>query len=154
VADELTFEMGKYAATFPADRLFARNHHWFQELEAGSKRYRVGLTMYAVRLLRDVYFLDWQIDPGDAVKAKQEIGEIESSKAVSSLYVPFAGRVVAFNDDVLSDPSAINVDCYGSGWLYDFETEAELLTPEQYLAHMQATWDDTQRMIKGQMNEG
>src|SRR6478609_3349478 len=105
--DDLVFMMGQYAARIPADRLYAENHVW---LQPHSGNYRVGFTTYSVRLLQDVYFLSWSIDPDTSVRRKQEIGEIESSKAISTLYVPSDGRVVQFNETLLADPSAINTD--------------------------------------------
>jgi glycine cleavage system H protein len=150
MADELTFMMGKYEARIPTDRLYAENHHWLMEGPGG---FRVGLTAYAVRLLQDVYFLDWSIDPFTKVRKKQSIGQIESSKAVSDLFSPVDGEVREFNPGVLHDPSAINTDGYGGGWLYDFQTDMKLLTPAEYLRVLEQGWEKTQRMIKGQMNE-
>jgi len=115
--------------------------------------YRVGFTAYSVRLLQDVYFLSWSIDPETSVRGKQEIGEVESSKAVSSLFAPCDGRVTAFNESLLNDPSMINTDGYESGWLYEFETSAELLSPAAYVDLVAAGWEKTQQLIKGQMNE-
>ena len=150
MADELVFMMGNYAARIPADRIYSENHLW---LKPAGSRFRVGFTAYSVRLLQDVYFLSWSIDPETAVRRKQEIGEIESSKAVSTLYAPDAGKVHGFNEALLNDPSAINTDGYETGWLYEFEPTGPLLTPEQYVALLEAGWEKTQRMIKGQMNE-
>lgn len=148
--DELVFLMGKYEARIPTDRLYAENHLWIQS--AGEAR-RVGFTAYSVRLLQDVYFLSWSIDPDTPVRRKQEIGEIESSKAVSTLYAPESGRVRRFNELLLNDPTPINTDNYGQGWLYEFETDAPLLSPEEYVRLLEAGWEKTQQMIKGQMNE-
>ena len=147
---DLVFMMGKFEARLPGELLFSENHLWFKPCEG---RFRVGFSAYSVRLLQDVYFLDWKIDPNSEVRHKQEIGEIESSKAVSSLYAPRQGRVLGFNQELLNDPSAINVENYGKGWLFDFETAEDLLTPEQYLAILQGGWEETQRLIKGQMND-
>lgn len=148
--EQLTFLMGKFEARMPTDRGYSESHLWMSAAGAG---YRVGLTDYAVRLLQDVYFLDWTIDPGTDVRRKQEIGQIESSKAVSSLYAPADGRVLEFNPALLNDPSLINTDNYRGGWLYEFETAAPLLTPEEYIAHLEANWEKTQRMLKSQYNE-
>lgn len=148
--EDLVFMMGKYAARVPTDRRYAENHLWIQP---SGETLRVGFTSYSVRLLQDVYFLSWGIDADTPVRRKQEIGEIESSKAVSTLYAPEEGRVLQFNDRLLNDPTAINTDNYGEGWLFEFETTAELLTPEQYLTLLEAGWEKTQRLIKGQMNE-
>ena len=149
MSEPLVFMMGEFAAEFPTDRQYARNHMWALNL---SGRFRFGFTAYAVRLLQDVYFLDWSVDPHSNVLAGQEIGEIESSKAVSSLFAPVDGQVLEFNDVVLEDPSAINTAGYGDGWLYRFRTDAVLLDPQEYLAVLDSGWEDTQRMIKGQLN--
>ena len=150
--DELIFMMGKYEARIPTDRSYAPNHHWLKPAGGSSKTvYHVGFTAYSVRMLQDVYFLEWSIDPGTTVTERQEIGEIESSKALSSLYTPFAGKVLAFNEVLLDDPSAINADNYASGWLYELEAEAEFLSPEEYLRHLESGWEKDQRLIKGQI---
>jgi glycine cleavage system H protein len=147
---ELVFMMGKFAARIPGDRMYTENHLWLLPRE---NEFRVGFTSYSVRLLQDVYFLDWSIDPETTVRKKQDLGEIESSKALSSLYAPRDGRIVRFNPELLNDPSAINLDNYGAGWLYDFETSSELLTPAAYLSVLEAGWEETQRLIKGQMHD-
>lgn len=149
MAEDLVFMMGKFEARIPGDRLYSDNHLWLQSCD---NAYRVGLTAWSVRLLQDVYFLDWDVDPDTSVRHKQEIGQIESSKAVSALYAPADGRLVAFNEQLLDDPSAINTDGYGDGWLYLLETQAQLLSPAEYVEHLEANWEKTQRLIKGQLN--
>lgn len=147
----LTFFMGKFAARFPTDRRYAKNHMWAQPVNGG---FRCGFSAYAVRLLQDVYFLEWSVDVGAPLIERQAIGAIESSKAESELYAPMAGRLVGFNERLLSDPSGINVDNYGDGWLFEMEGSGEsLLLPEQYLVHLEASWAVAQRTIKGQINE-
>jgi glycine cleavage system H protein len=151
MTEHLTFMMGKYEARFPTDRLYARSHMWFQ-VETEAAAYRVGFTAFAVRLLQDVYFLDWSVEPGAAVQAKEEIGEIESSKAVSTLHAPADGVLLRFNRDLLKDPTPINTDNYGKGWLFNFEPKnTALLSAEEYIQHLSGTWEDAQRQIKGQM---
>ncbi len=148
---ELVFMMGQFAAKIPADRRYAKNHMWAQEAEG---RWRCGFSAYAVRLLQDVYFLDWSIDAGTPVRERQEIGSIESSKAESSLYAPLAGQLTTFNDSLMTDPATINVDTYGRGWLFEIAGPGqELLSPEDYLVHLAAAWKVAERTIKGQMNE-
>jgi glycine cleavage system H protein len=153
MSEPLTFEMGKFVAEFPTDRLYAKNHMWGADRGA----FRFGFSAYAVRLLQDVYFLDWIIDAGVSLKEKQEMGSIESKKAESSLYSPIAGTLLQFNGELLSDPSAINVDKYGGGWLFEMQpadaANLPLLTPAEYIEHLAAVWEVTQRTIKGQMNE-
>jgi len=144
------FLMGKYEAALPSDRRYADNHHW---LKPDGAVWRVGFTAYAVRLLQDVYFLDWSIDPDTPVRKKQEVGEIETSKAVASLYSPVDGRILSFNPALMNDPSLINTAPYDGGWLYEMESAGPMMTVEEYVAHLHATWDATQRTLKGQYNE-
>ncbi|MEO1617794.1 MAG: glycine cleavage system protein H [Planctomycetota bacterium] len=153
-----SFAMGDFEANFPTDRSFAKNHMWAKlHANAGSESlWRFGLTEYAVRLLQDVYFLEWESDPPAVVGMRQMIGAIESKKAESDLYAPVAGTLVAINDDVLSDPSVINADCYEQAWLIEMSLTAEsasaLLTPDAYREHLSEAWEVAQRTIKGQAN--
>lgn len=148
---DLVFMMGEFPAHLPADRQYAKNHMWALRVE---DRFRFGFSAYAVRLLQDVYFLDWIVDEGVRLAEKQEIGSIESKKAESALYAPITGVLTRFNGNVLSDPSAINVDKYHHGWLFEIQGSGNgLLSPEGYLAHLNDVWEITQRTIKGQLNE-
>lgn len=151
MSDELTFMMGEYEAKFPTDRKYAANHMWATE---GGESIRFGFSSYAVRLLQDVYFLDWMIEAPAQLTDRQEIGSIESKKAESALYAPIPGQLLQFNDDLLTDPSAINVDRYGEGWLFELKGAfASLLSTQQYMELLEDAWEKTQRTIKGQLNE-
>lgn len=143
--------MGEFRAAFPADRRYATNHMWAMTCDGGI---RFGFTAYAVRLLQDVYFLEWSVDEGVELKLRQEIGSIESKKAESALFSPMAGRLQRFNRALLKDPSTINVDKYGAGWLFEMAgDDPALLSPSAYLQHLASVWEVTQRTIKGQLNE-
>ncbi len=148
--DELTFMMGKFPAVLPGDLRYARtNHMWCREQEG---RLRFGFSSYAVRLMQDVYFLDWVVNEGDQVKHLQQIGHIETSKAVADLFAPTTGTIVSFNRDLLKDPSAINVDNYGAGWLFEITGDMSILVPTaDYYSFLDANWEKTQRMLKGHM---
>ncbi|REJ71842.1 MAG: glycine cleavage system protein H [Planctomycetota bacterium] len=146
---DLVFMMGNYEARIPRDRRYSDNHLWLQPHDGA---YRVGFTAYSVRLLQDVYFLNWDIEPNTAVRKKQEIGQIESSKAVSSLYAPADGTIHEFNEHLYDDPSAVNTGGYSDGWLYRFSTSEEFLTAEQYVEKLESVWEETQRVVKGQLN--
>jgi glycine cleavage system H protein len=145
----LTFLMGKYPALLPGELHYSRNHMWCRPT---ADRLRFGFSAYAVRLMRDVYFLDWSVSAGDALRLKQEIGHIETSKAESDLYAPLAGTLVCFNEELLKDPTAVNVDGYGAGWLFEMTGDAEAtMTVEQYHEFLEANWENTQRLLKGHM---
>lgn len=164
----LVFMMGEFSAEFPVDRMYAKNHMWGQ-LQS-ERVMRFGLSAYAVRLLQDVYFLDLTIETGMLLSGRQEIGSIESKKAESSLYSPLAGTVNAVNDVLLQDPTGINLDKYGEGWMFEVSLESAqvapsawpsrteqgtaspMLDPQQYLQHLTTAWEVAQRTIKGQVN--
>ena len=164
--DDLIFMMGEFEATFPTDRRYAKNHMWAKAVgqaahvpdnspaRGTSPSWQLGFTAYAVRLLQDVYFLDWEIDPQSELTDGQLIGAIESSKAESSLYAPMPGLLTHLNSALLNDPSTINVDKYGRGWLFEMEgTGDTLLSPQDYIEHLTGVWEVTQKTIKGQLNQ-
>jgi glycine cleavage system H protein len=146
---DLLFLMGKFEAVLPGGLRYARNHMWCRP---DDNRLRFGFTSYAVRLMQDVYFLDWQVNPGDPVEQLQQIGHIETSKAVADLFAPVTGILVAFNHELLNDPSAINLDNYSAGWLFDMEGSADgTLSAAEYYRFLDQNWEKTQRMLKGHM---
>src|SRR6516165_1549128 len=98
MADALIFLMGKYEARLPGELRYARNHMWCRPEEK-----RFGFSAYAVRLMQDVYFLEWTQGDGAAVQEYQQIGHIETSKAVSDLFAPITGTIVSFNAALMDD---------------------------------------------------
>ena len=94
----------------------------------------IGITEYAADQLGELVFVDLP-EPGTGVEAGDEIVELESSKAVQPLISPVAGTVKYVNRDVADDPSVVNGDPYGEGWILKVELdddEPELLTAEEY----------------------
>ena len=151
MSEPLTFFMGKHAAVLPADRNYCKNHMWCRP---AGERLRFGFTTYAIRLMQDVYFLEWTFDAPRTVTLKEEIGFLESSKAQSALYAPLAGRIESFNKSLLADPSAINADNYGDGWLFEMTAApTETMDVIGYHAFLTANWEATQRIIKKQVLE-
>ena len=83
----------------------------------------------------------------------QQIGHIETSKAVSDLFVPIAGTLVDFNKELLNDPTPINLDNYGAGWLFEIKGDPlPTLTVAEYYQYLADNWEKTQRLIKGKIN--
>lgn len=150
MSDSLVFNMGEFEAQFPNDRRYASNHMWAQPV---GQVWRFGFSAYAVRLLQDVYFLDWLIDAPAELSMGDEMGSIESKKAESSLYAPATGKLIAFNEALMDDPSAINTGKYDDGWLFEMEChDSGMLSPEEYIEFLVDVWDKTQRTIKGQLH--
>ncbi len=144
----LVFMMGISPAFLPIDRLYTQNHMWAIATETG---YRFGLSAYAVRLLGDMHHLKWSVRQGDELARNQTLGHIEASKATSDLYAPMPGRLVQLNPAVPADPTLLNSDLYETGWLLEIAGHPqEFLSPDQYLAHLEACWPLAQRILKGQ----
>ncbi|KAA8819929.1 glycine cleavage system protein H [Bifidobacterium rousetti] len=95
----------------------------------------LGITDYAAEKLGELVYVDLP-EVGTRVEAGDEILELESSKAVEPLIAPVAGTIRYVNQAVADDPSVINSDPYGEGWILKVELEddePELLTAEEYL---------------------
>ena len=97
----------------PDGRRYTKDHEWAQ-LEDG--RVRVGITDYAQDALGDVVFVQLP-EPGTEVGAGASIGEVESTKSVSDVYSPVAGRVAEVNTELNDAPQRLNEDPYGEGWI-------------------------------------
>ena len=97
----------------------------------------VGITSYAADKLGDVVFVELPA-VGDELAGGEVVGEIESTKSVGELYAPLSGEVVEANQDVVDDPSLINSDPFGAGWLIRLRVDAAstegLLDRDAYLA--------------------
>jgi glycine cleavage system H protein len=95
----------------------------------------VGITAYAAEKLGDVVYVDLPKQGSDVAVGKV-VGEIESTKSVGELFAPVNGEVVESNQAVVDDPTLVNSDPFGAGWLIKvrFTELPDLLTAEQYKA--------------------
>jgi len=93
---------------------FTQEHEWIY-LESDDIG-RVGLTYYAQSHLGDIVFLDLP-EPGVKVEQFGKLGEVESVKAVSDVLSPAGGVIVEANKAAIDEPSLVNKDPYGDGWL-------------------------------------
>lgn len=110
---------------------YSQDHVW---IDRSADPAMVGITEYAAEQLGELVYVDLP-EPGMHVEAGDEVFELESSKAVEPLIAPVAGTIRYVNQAVGDDPSVINGDPYGEGWLFKIELEddePELLTAEEY----------------------
>ena len=119
----------------PDDRRYMESHEWAHQQETDDV-VRVGITDFAQDELGDVVFVELP-EEGDDVTQEEAFGVIESIKAVSDLYAPVSGEVVAVNDDLFDAPELVNDDPFGDGWMLEIEPTdeselEELLTAEEY----------------------
>lgn len=98
----------------PQDLLYTKEHEWIRvEGEDGV----VGITDHAQKELGDIVYVETP-ETGAEVKTGDEVGTIESVKAVSPLYSPLTGEVLAVNGDLDDAPELLNQEPYGGGWIY------------------------------------
>jgi glycine cleavage system H protein len=123
---------------FPENFRYSESHEWVQP---DGDKVKIGITDYAQDQLGDIVFVEMpQI--GDTFDKGAEFGTVESVKAVSELYIPIAGEVVAVNDALEEAPELINNSPYTEGWMLqvkpDDPSEIEsLMTKDAYLASLQ-----------------
>jgi len=117
----------------PEDNHYAKSHEYVH-LEGDIAT--IGITDYAQKELGDVVFVELPA-VGSVLEAADELGSIESVKAVSELFSPVTGEVVEINEALAENPALINTDPYGDGWMIRLRvsdpTEVdELMTAEEY----------------------
>ena len=101
----------------PDDLRYLESHEW---VHADGDTARVGITDFAQDELGDVVFVELP-DEGDRLTAGEELGVVESIKAVSDIYAPVSGTVTAVNEALFDQPELLNEDPFGEGWLLELE---------------------------------
>lgn len=101
----------------PSDLFFSKTHEWVKFNEDGTAL--IGLTDHAQEAMGDIAFINL-CDEGETYEAGDVLGDVESIKAVTDIYAPVGGTVIAVNEEVLDSPELVNSDPYGS-WLVELE---------------------------------
>ncbi|MCX6544498.1 MAG: glycine cleavage system protein GcvH [Acidobacteria bacterium] len=104
---------------YPADCKYTKDHEWIK-VEGGVGR--VGITDFAQKQLGDVVYLELP-QVGRTLKQGEAFGTVESVKAVSELYSPVSGEIVAVNSALADTPEAVNKDPHGS-WMVNIRLSA------------------------------
>ncbi len=106
---------------YPTDRLYSRDHEWIRiEGDVGT----VGITTFAQDELGEVVYVELP-EVGQSYDTGEEIGTIESVKAVAEVYTPVSGEVIAANEVLDSEPDLINSSPHDDGWLFKIRLEGE-----------------------------
>ena len=118
---------------YPTDYLYSREHEWIRVEDDVCV---LGITDFAQQELGEVVFVELP-EVGQVFDANDEVGTIESVKAVAEVYTPVAGEVLEINDAVVDDPELLNEDPHHEGWLLKirFSSAAdlkELMKADQY----------------------
>ncbi|MBV8724897.1 MAG: glycine cleavage system protein GcvH [Candidatus Eremiobacteraeota bacterium] len=117
----------------PQGLLFSKEHEW---VSVDGDRATIGVTDYAQNSLGDIVYVELP-KVGSTIAQFSNVGVIESVKAVSDLYTPMSGEVLETNGALENDPSAVNRDPYGAGWLFKLRLTgageaSSLLSADEY----------------------
>ena len=115
---------------YPDHLQYSMEHEWLAD--DGS----VGITAFAVEQIGDIVFVELP-KVGSRIEAGKPFGVIESVKAVSELFAPATGTVLAVNDDLNDHPELVAEDCYDTGWLIrmkvtDDDSTEGLMSSDEY----------------------
>ena len=102
---------------FPDDIRYAQSHEWAR---AEGNHIKVGITDYAQDQLGDIVFVELP-DVGETFEKGTEFGTVESVKAVSELYMPVGGEIVAVNSALEDSPEFVNNTPYSDGWMIEVQ---------------------------------
>ena len=121
--------------SFPEDVRYAESHEW---VKVTGETAKIGITDYAQDQLGDIVFVELP-DVGESFDKGSEFGTVESVKAVSELYMPVGGEIVAINEGLEDAPELINNTPFSDGWMIevklDDSSEADtLLDKDAYLS--------------------
>jgi len=120
----------------PNDLLYRRSHEW---IRSDGDSVVIGITHYAQDQLGEVVFVELP-EVGASIDVDEELGTLESVKAVSEFLAPVAGEVLEVNERLEDEPNLVNDDPYGSGWLVKMSGAAEgddFLDAEGYQAFLE-----------------
>lgn len=98
---------------YPSDYLYSKDHEW---VKVDGDVCTLGITEYAQEELGEIVFVDMP-EVGEAFTKSDEVGTIESVKAVAEVYTPVSGEVAEVNSSLEDEPELVNDDPHGDGWL-------------------------------------
>ena len=97
----------------PSDCRFSESHEWFK---TEGDVVTVGISQFAANELTDITYVEMQ-PVGTTITGGDSIGEVESVKTTSDIISTYSGEIIEVNNGVSDDPSLLNSDPFGSGWL-------------------------------------
>jgi glycine cleavage system H protein len=119
----------------PSELKYTKDHEW---VSIDGEIATVGITDFAQKELGDIVYVE--VETLDQTLEKDAVfGTVEAVKTVSDLFLPIAGEIIEFNDNLESNPETVNADPYGKGWMVkvkisDVSQIEELLSSDDYKA--------------------
>jgi len=123
---------------FPDDIRYAKSHEWARQ---EGDTVKIGISDYAQDQLGDIVFVEMP-EAGETFAQGDEFGTVESVKAVSELYMPLGGEIVAVNTPLEDAPELINNTPYAEGWMIEVKPDDPaqmdgLMTKDDYIKSLQ-----------------
>lgn len=141
VSETLLYKRATFATQLPVGSLYSPSHCWMARREG--RRWRVGYTKFALRMLGELVDVQFEPAPGAGVAAGDIVGSIEGFKALSDIYCVGAGTFAGGNAALKHDLESIAREPYGAGWLYEFEGDPDdrAMSVENYRGLLDVTID-------------
>ncbi|MCK5312198.1 MAG: glycine cleavage system protein GcvH [Desulfobacteraceae bacterium] len=108
----------------PEDLKYAESHEWVKK---ENETVKIGLNDYAQDQLGEIVFVEVP-EVGETFSKGDEFGNVESVKAVSEIYIPVSGEIIAVNEELEDTPELVNDSCYENGWI----AEVKLSDPSEF----------------------
>ena len=117
----------------PQELKYTKDHEW---IKVDGNEALIGVTDFAQQELGDIVYVEIETE-GEDLNKGDVFGTVEAVKTVSDLFLPVAGKVIAINEELESEPEIVNSDPYGKGWMIKVEISDasgldEALSAEDY----------------------
>ena len=125
---------------FPKELFYTKTHEWLKKQD--DVTVIIGISDFAQNQLGDIVYVDFTIDVNDNLSKGDSFCEIESVKAVESVYMPISGTIIEVNTELDNDYSILNSSPYQGGWLIKIKIDnlhdlTELISSEQYTKYIE-----------------
>jgi glycine cleavage system H protein len=128
------YKRATFVTHLPVEHLFTPSHSWLSQIQDPSgqpsplsppKRWRVGYTKFALRMLGEIVDVQVEMQPGGVIAPGDIVGNIEGFKALSDLYAVGTGKFVRANPELGANLEQLSAKPYDAGWIYEFEGEPD-----------------------------
>ena len=141
MAETSFYKRSNFVTHLPTECLYSPSHFWLQNL--GGRRWRVGFTKFATRMLGEIVEVRFEKETGAALQSGEIVGSIEGFKAISDIYSCANGTFAGGNPVLMSEIEVVGKHPYDAGWLYEFDgaPDAKCVPLSEYRGLLDATID-------------
>jgi glycine cleavage system H protein len=143
--DKQIYEFGRDKVKVPEWLRYTTSHLWGIENDAVLT---IGVSDFFLKLVKEIYFISYDVEVGDTVNRGDSFGSVEGSKSVMYVKSPAEGSVIEINEELYDDPTPLNKNPYGDdGWLVKIKQSvpANLFGPKRYMQVLQVAVDEMEK---------